>query len=396
MRKSHLAIGLIFLVGAHFPAAQTAEDKVEFCTDSPAAPTAYFRIPCVDDAYEAFQKAKAESWIRVGAGAYHWWNVNRETGDETYGFPGSPGTYFYYLNIDADYREAPEAEPEIGFHVQARWRDGSLFRPFFTNREWLYESYAFVDTPAGILKAGKVRSRIGFDWDNSFWGNVPYFDGYKLDPDWGVSLESTWQPSERLSLESFAQFFFAEDKVNGSLAGGDAESASHYDEDNTFIARLAPRYKLADDFDIYGGVGGAIGRIKDRRELATRNDETIKTWVFDLGFEKAGFNLFGEILQSYGVRNPAHYASGGASDESQTLYFGANYQWGPTLLRTSYSRGDYDNPGGEQHIYVVGADVGLTQYITLIFEYVNWTVKPDGGRTAKFEDGFEFVLNWNI
>jgi hypothetical protein len=378
-------------------AGDTTADHSGFaCTAKPADPEVYFRIPCVDDAYEAYKAFEKDSPIKIGAGAYHWFNVQRENGDFTYGYPGADGAYFYYLGIDAELDPKVNGLSQIGVHTQVRWRDNSLFRTYFTGRTWLYESYAFGITPVGTFKAGKIRNRIGFDWDNSFWGNVAYFDGYKLDPDWGVSWENRMDLSKQFSMESYAQAFFSEDNVNGSIAGGDAESAPGFDEDSTFVLRLAPKWHFTETLSLGGGITGFVSEIKSDRAITGLKDETVEGYALDVNLAIADFSIFAELLQSFGIRNPTHYASGGPSDESLLFYLGAQYQFGPTLFRTSYSLGEYDDPDGEQDLLVVGADVALTKYLTLILEYVNWTVAPDGGRTVKFEDGFQIALNWNI
>lgn len=377
-------------------------DAEGLCTSKAADPGVYFRVPCIDDAYEAYQRLMAKSPVRLGLGAYHWFNVQRRTGETTYGYPGAEGTYFYYANLDIDNSVFKDQPVKFGIHTQARYRDQSLFRTYFANRTWLYEAYGWVDTPVGTVKAGKVRNRIGFDWDNSFWGNVPYFDGYKLDPDYGVSLEKTWQLSDKLSLESYQQFYFAEDNVNGSIAGGDAESAPGYDEDRTWVVRFAPRWKFNDHMSLGGGISGFHQHINNDRAIPLpngtflRHGETVKGYALDLDFKLGNLDVYAEYLQSFGIRNPVQFSSAGPSDESSLPLFGASYQWGPTRLRATYSRGEYQNPGGHQNLYVFGTDIELTKYLTLIGEYVNWTVRVDGTRTAKYEDAFELVLNWHL
>src|SRR5687767_5979600 len=83
------------------------------------------------------------------------------------------------------------------------------------------------------------------------------------------------------SAWKLCQAFLAEDNVNGSIVSGDTDSALGFDEDNPFVPRL--------------------------------------------------------IIH---IRNPAHYASGGSSDESRYFYLGASYKLGLTLFRTSYSLGE--------------------------------------------------------
>jgi hypothetical protein len=367
-----------------------------FCSHKLADPDVYFRLPCVDDAYEAWQEFKKGSPIRVSAGAYHWWNIQRETGETTYGFPTLPGTYFYYLTVDAEHNPSVQGLDQIGLHTQARWRDDSLFRPFFTERTWLYESYAFGKTPVGTFKLGKIRNRIGFDWDESFWGNVQYFDGYKLDPDWGVSWEQIWALSNKLSLDSSAQVFLAEDNVNGTFPGGDAESAPDYDEDTTFVLRLAPKWSFTDSLSLSAGITGFRSEIKSEESITGFDDEVINGYAFDLNFRIGNLSILGEVLQVFGVRNPAHYATGGASDESRNFYIGANYDFGPLLLLGAYSRGEYDNPGGEQDLYVLETHASLTKYITLILGYAYWTVQPADTRHTELQDGFQIAILWSL
>ena len=75
-----------------------------------------------------------------------------------------------------------------------------MFRSFFDEKVWFYELYAWLDRRRlGKFKAGKIWKRFGLDWDGTFWGNVQYYDGMKLDPDWGVSWEKHLQAQPRAS-----------------------------------------------------------------------------------------------------------------------------------------------------------------------------------------------------
>jgi hypothetical protein len=403
-----LLCGCACLCNAAFAmaAAESAPDQepssVEsFCSHKPADPDVYFRLPCVDDAYDAYEKFMATSPVRLGLGAYHWFNIQRKTGEISYGFPTLPGTYFYYANIDIDNTVYPDQLQKFGFHTQARYRDQSLFRTFFANRTWLYESYAWLDTPLGTVETGKVKNRIGFDWDNSFWGNVPYFDGYKLDPDYGVSLEKTWKFNDRFSMESYQQFFFAEDNVNGSF-NSDAESAPGYDENRTYVVRLAPRWSFTKDLSLGGGITGFHQNIENHIAIPLpngsllRHNEKVNGYALDLNVRVANLSVLGEVIQAFGIRSSMHYATGGASDESKNFYIGANYDFGPLLLIGAYSRGEYENPRGKQDLYVVETHASLTKYLTLILGYVYWTAQPAHQRHTELQDGFQIAIIWSL
>jgi hypothetical protein len=354
-----------------------------------------FKIPCFDDCIAAFKKGKEASCFKLGAGAYHWWNIQNDGGDATYGYPGGgEGTYFYYVNADIECPRCNPCAPQWGAHAQLRARDDTVFRSFFDEKVWFYEGYAWLDLPAlGRFKAGKIWKRFGLDWDGTFWGNVPYYDGMKLDPDFGASWERTWNPGKRLELNAFAQFFLAEDGVNGSIQGGDAESDSTLKERNTFVARVQPRWRFTKNMSIAVGASGLVGNIEDQ---VGNNDETLTQFAVDAEFVWCGLKVFAEYAHSDGRQNRAHYVTGGPSDVYETLLAGAQYAIGPFTARAVYSHGDYKNPGGEQDLLLVGGTVALTSWLTLYLEYVDWTVQATGGAEVQFEDGFQIVLNWDV
>ena len=78
------------------------------------------------------------------------------------------------------------------------------------------------------------------------------------------------------------------------------------------------------------------------------------------------------------------------------LHESAQHKIGAFTPRVVHSRGDYDNPGGNQSLFLAGGTVELTQTITLYLEYVNWDVKADGGSKTKYEDGWPFVIAWHL
>ena len=129
--------------------------------------------------------------------------------------PGSkPDSSLYYAWLAFDAKA-----DDFGFYFEPHFRDSKL-RPFFNSDFWVQEIYASWTVPysLGTLKAGKTYSRLGRFWDGSFYGNLPYFDGLKLDPDIGFSLENTAKAGDGLSIEYSAQYFTNDGRTNGSLA----------------------------------------------------------------------------------------------------------------------------------------------------------------------------------
>jgi hypothetical protein len=332
-----IAAAGLMLIASGWGAAAHAEDvvlppdpaccaPVSLCDEPPdgcPCPTTcianpLFKIPCFDDCIAAFKKGKEASCFKLGAGAYHWVNVQADDGDVTYGYPnGGEGTYFYYFNGDIECPRCNPCGPQWGAHAQLRARDQTVFRSFFDEEVWFYEAYGWLDLPTlGRFKAGKIWKRFGYDWDGTFWGNVPYYDGMKLDPDWGVSWEKTWGAGKRFEVNAFGQFFVQEDEVNGSIAGGDAESTDAFEENNTFVVRLQPRYRFTKNMSVAVGVSGLFGEIVDQ---VGSDDETLTQFAVDAEFQWCGLKVFAEIAHSEGRQNPAHYVTGGPSDVYDTM-----------------------------------------------------------------------------
>jgi predicted porin len=282
----------------------------------------------------------------------------------------------------------------FGAHAQVRFRDESPFRTFFGNdRVWLYEGYAYAKAPAwGTIKAGKIWSRFGLDWDDSFWGNVAYYNGYKLDPEWGVSWEHQvdWT---RLSLPWFVQVFFGEDEVNGSIAGGGAESSAIIDEEITGIVRVVPTYHLNKNTDIALGLSALAGSV-----TATDNSEDMRTaFSADLTVTWCDLKVYGEVIFADGGVHESHYATGGQTTGKTIFQGGAAYTYGPATIRGTYSRGEYTSPGGNEDILLLGLDLKVTNWLTLTVEYQDWNVKSDAAAAStSFEDGVSIILHWDV
>jgi hypothetical protein len=283
---------------------------------------------------------------------------------------------------------------EIGLHTQIRLRENGLFRSYFDEQIWPWEAYAYAKTSVGTFKAGQIWKRFGLDWDGCFYGNTAYFDGFKLDPDIGVSWEHTLNVNDSFKVDTIAQFFIQEDGISGSLAGGDAESSDLFDEKNTGVLRVVPTWTLGDGSSIALGLSGMVGQIDS--QVTGLSDQTIYAWAADLTYTNGDFKLFGEVMQNHGVMNPTRYVSGGASDEITNYLVGASYQTGPVTWRVNYSAGFDQDPGGEQHLFLPGVTIALTPNVDLYAEYVKWTVEPDAGSKADYEDGYQLILNWRF
>jgi hypothetical protein len=351
----------------------------------------------LDRAGDDWTKFKKDHSIPITISAYNWLHINNNGPLATdYGIPSLPGTYFYWLDFDPQMSLGDQNFQHVGAHVEFRWRDSPVrWRRFFANNWWFYEAYGYVDTPIGRFKVGQIWRRVGLDWDDSWWGNVLYFDGFKLDTDYGVSWENTWKLAPRYTMDSFIQYFPIDSRQDASLAGADPKSVRGASEQNYGVIRLVPTLHISESSWLALGLSALAGEILYTPALG--GDRVESDWAVDLDYHNGGLRLFGEFLQSYGRRNPHNYISGGPSNKLNDVIVGTNYKVGPLELRFAWSAGFLGDPTGRQFLYVPGLTLAVIKNLDLIFEYVRWEVWARKARTStKFEDGFQAVLNWRI
>ncbi len=381
-----------------FPATapQTAS-RSTFGGSSTLAEAIFGKDNVFDKTYDDIETWKEEWHIPFSVGANHWFHLDRDERiyGNGYGVPTESGTYYYYIGADPSFKIGDGWLKEVGGHVQFRFRDdqNDKLRAFYYDTYWFYEAYGYAKTNLGTFKAGQIVTEFGIPWDGTWWESVPYFDGYKFDPDYGFSWDNKWKVSEKLTIDSAAQYFVASDRVNGSLVGADAESAPGGRERNTGVVRLVPTYQFNDDLKVAWGVSGLYGQVKSISPLTDDNRGVFGT---DLMLTYKNFSIFGEYIDAFGVSNPARYVSGGPSDRVDSLRGGAAYKYGPVTFHVNYSYGWDHNPGGHQYIFDPGLSVQLTKDLVFYGEYVKWDVTDRFGNTAKFDDGFELILVWNL
>ena len=364
-------------------------------------PSVLFPDSFPESLYDSLQNLKQDYHVPISAEAWHWQHQNNGGPlGSGYGIPTIRGTYFWSLKADPELDLNPEGfVKKIGIHTELRLREQQPFRSFFTEKVWFWELYAWVDIPVGRVKAGQIWRRFGLDWDGSFFGNVAYFDGFKLNPDYGLSWENTWTESADFKVDSFAQFFIHEDGINGTLAGADSESLAGSNQRNTGVVRLVPTWVLSDDSSVALGLSGLAGEIVNNPLFVPVPHQNLGAWAVDLTYTKSRWKIFGEVLQSYGIRNPVRFASGGPSNRTTDVLTGIHYKLGPTTFRCNYSAGFDDNPYGWQQMWVPGVTIALTKNIDFYADWVRWDVFNNATAAAtaghrEIEDGFSLVINW--
>jgi hypothetical protein len=331
----------------------------------------------------------------VNFGAYHWWLIDTAgIGNGGYGAAGLRGTYAWYTLISPSYEL--DDDRSIGGYIFFLGRDGDNYRSFYSRKFWFLDGYvSFTDSEFGTLKAGLVRTKFGLENYLGFFGSAPYFDGFIYDSDYGFSWERTTEFSDDVSLETVLQYFIHDGEWNGSLANHDSESVVGLSERNTFVARVAPTFKLSGGGTLTAGMAALAGEIdSDVPGFASGHRAA---WGAHFDYEKDRWQLRGQILQLFGKVVPTRFASGGPSNRITSFTTEAGYTVGPITYRGMFTQSHDSNPNGRQTIWSAGAVVKVTPSVNLYLEYSDFTV--DGHATSgdfPIIQGVQTVVHWQF
>jgi hypothetical protein len=286
---------------------------------------------------------------------------------------------FFYGRLDLDVDVGA-----FGFHLEPRFRDGKL-RPFFDGPAWIEEGYgSWKIAPFATLKLGKLYSRLGLFWDNSFYGNVQVYDGIKLAPDYGASIEGTF--GDEIGLNYWAQFFVADGRTNVSLANRDTVSVPGGRRRNEIVLNVEPFVRFGDDGLLRVGVSlqhldaDLPGDENSVLRLAAHAKLTIE-----------GFGVWGELLHQNGRHvTDFPFAGAPATDDDDAVpgrasgdntYFevGAEYTLASFTLRYNVSRASYGDVKVHEWLHVPAISYKVAKPLTLLAELVFWRRHtPDG------------------
>lgn len=293
--------------------------------------------------------------------------------------------YWVYLTMDVD------LPGEIDFHFQPMFRDEKL-RTFFTSNVWIQEVYLNWkpgDGDYGELKAGKIYSRFGRFWDGSFYGNVPYFDGLKLDPDLGLSYERTFEMNETISVETSLQYFSRDGSTNGSLDGRDTLSFPDAVQRNIFVGRAAPTFVLGEGTSLT--VGASAMAFDADFEAPDPSDEVTR-WDLEAAVNIHDLTIFGEYASQDGTHALDFPVAGINESDIGWIMSGITYQATDWLqLGYRYSFGDYHDSDTDQTFHMPRVQFQLTEATAIWLEYVRWD-QDTGGAESTLDDSLNIVF----
>jgi len=295
--------------------------------------------------------------------------------------------YAFILNVDAKSEDG-----RYGLHVQGRARDSKL-RSFFLSNVWFQEAYAFAKTPAGEVHAGKFYRKVGILWDDSFFGNVQYFNGLKLNPDYGLELVGT-RRAGGIDVDYSAQYLNNNDHVAGSLPGRDVESDPNAQLSGTLTARVVPTWHLSKDSSIAFGLSGLSGRI----DRTTGQDFRLTQVAGDVTATCSRAVSYVELLHQNGESYNSHHPAGRLGyDASTYLLAGTRWQVSPRAnARINYSRVKYRGHDETETEVVPGVVWSFDKHLSLITEYDWWKTNPRGGRGTYIDKSWNFVIYYGF
>jgi hypothetical protein len=298
------------------------------------------------------------------------------------GIPGArPRFELYTFSLQLDSQHGP-----WGFHSDYRLRTTKL-RSFFPGNTWLQQGYVRYRTPFGELRAGSFYRRVGLDWDDSFFGNIQYFDGLKLDPEFGIGFEGRHSLSARLGAEYSAQYFTTDARVNGSLPGRDfvSQVGAHAKNDGTI--RLAPVWHLSDSASLT--LGGSLARGTIDRDSGLHNSRTQAAG--DATLKLGPLLTHGEVLR----QTVAGVVLMPPQNATYTL---AGIRWaeGRYQPRLNFSQANYHGLSGRREFIIQpGITVRLADGFSFIYEYDFWReIKPPS--STNLDRSLNFVLAYHF
>jgi hypothetical protein len=274
------------------------------------------------------------------------------------------------IRLDAEFKQ-------FGLHIVPILRD-TKERGFFPGTAWVQEAYAFAKLGAVTIKAGKVWGQFGRFWDNSFYGNAQEFDGLKLDPNHGVSIEGLLGAEQRMGLQFYAQYFIIDGTTNYSLPGRDTMSIPDAHRRNQLIGRVEPFMKLGEITTLKLGLSGAYFQADLPEPTGKQN---VSRFALDATLIVGGFTGWAEFTKQFGrqvtdfpfpaVTDAAGnvVTPGRSADRIDYMMFGGEYTFDRLTFRFNFNQGNYRTVDYRETRYVPGIALSLDEHLFVLLEW---------------------------
>ena len=300
---------------------------------------------------------------------------------------GGSAILWYYQPIDLagvrsdieiyDTRLTVEADWNMfGFFFEPHFRDSRL-RPYYDGPVWVQQAYGYLDLDTAIVKVGKVYSHLGLFWDNSFYGNIEGYDGLKLSPEYGASVEGTL--GHDFGARYWLQFFPVDGRTNISLQDRDTISVPGARRRNEAVVRFEPYAKLGENSELAVALSGQYFLADFEND-----QEDVVRLAVDAKLTVGGLGIWGELARQEGrsvtdfpfagvPATPATAAiPGRASAHNDYLLAGAEYTEGKWTGRGNFSLGNYEDASFLEWLLVPGIGYAVTDHMTILGEFALW------------------------
>jgi hypothetical protein len=255
----------------------------------------------------------------------------------------------------------------FGMHIVPIARD-TKERAFFPGEVWVQEAYAFSKLGPVTIKVGKVFAQFGRFWDNSFTGNAQEYDGLKLDPNHGISIEGNLMPDQRMGMQFFAQYFLIDGTTNYSLPGRDTMSIDGAHRRNYLVGRVEPFVKVGDMTTLKLGLSGSYFEA-DIPGLPWQNVGRV---AIDGTVMVQNFTAWAEYTHQFGnqlAMNPFMVAGGAPYNKADWAMIGGEYTYQRFTFRYNFNMGSYLPIDYKETRHIPGIAVALDDHLFVLLEW---------------------------
>lgn len=301
---------------------------------------------------------------------------------------GWQNQFLIYTNLRFDARWQ-----QFGLHLEPRLSNEKM-RAYYDGLAWVQEAYLFVDLAPVVLKAGKIYKQLGLFWDGTFYGNIQVYEGLKLDPNAGLSLEG--KLGERAGVAFWAQFFVVDGHTNASLTGRDTISIPGARRRNTLVGRIQPFFQLSKSAKLELGVSG-----EHFDAALPSGSNSVWRGAVDAKLTWAGLGFWGEVLHQAGKSvdafpypgDPAAKPPSLARTSAHNTYLlaGAEYTLRPVTLRYNLSIARYSDVEVQEVLHVPGIGLRFNDNTSFLAEYALW---PRHSREGTSDVDQSLNLTW--
>ena len=270
-----------------------------------------------------------------------------------------------------------------GARLEVRGREG-LFRPYFPGSFWMEEGYAFVETPVGEVRAGKVQAVVGLE-DATFGGDLFSLNGVNRNPDWGVQVVGSrafgWH-----TLEWAARWAGQNDHVAWEEEGKGVESDPAAVLRDGVSGRVSFLYNQG-LWTLRPGLSGGTARIvpDDGRPGYRRTDGVVDVTA-----------TFGPLaVELEGLARSAPKPAAGearplAERDGRAFRAGVRLEFPKSLFRYTYSEWRYTGADSSERIHQPAAVWKGRKGIEAVVEYASRRLRT--GDSARTFNAFRFGL----